>query len=73
MEQKRRCSTAAPSFAWTSRKCTVLDSVALNTFTGTLTSPKAIVPFQIERAMAGVYPHGRGTHLPRPPSRVRRA
>src|SRR4051812_19441021 len=52
LEQIRRCSTFAPSRAWTSWKCTVLDSVAEKSLTGMLTSPKVIVPFQIERGIA---------------------
>src|SRR4051812_2531958 len=52
----RRCSTRLPSFSCTSWKCTVLDSVAEYTFTGTVSSPKAIVPFQIERGFFGTVP-----------------
>src|SRR3954451_21671087 len=54
----RRCSMRLPSSRWTSWKCTVLDSVAEYTFTGTGTRPKAIVPFQIERGamVQGRYP-----------------
>src|SRR4051794_15261135 len=56
-EQNRRCSIFAPSSRWTSRKWTVFDSVAVWSFTGTLMSPKAMVPFQIDRAPIGVaYP-----------------
>src|ERR1700742_4078767 len=53
----RRCSIRPPSVTCTSWKCTVLDSVAVNTFTGTVTRPKAMVPFQSERgATATHYP-----------------
>src|SRR3954453_5983666 len=45
----RRCSIRLPSVTWTSWKCTVFDPVAVNTFTGTVTRPKAMVPFQSER------------------------
>src|SRR3954447_322047 len=54
--QMRRCSMRLPSAAWTSWKCTVLDSVAENTLIGTVTRPKAMVPFQMERAMACACP-----------------
>ena len=47
----------APSSRWTSWKLTVLDSVAVNSFTGTCTSPTETVPFQSERgAMADDLP-----------------
>src|SRR5947209_8420739 len=36
-------------------KRTVLGCVALNSFTGTLTSPKLIAPLQIARAMSVLY------------------
>ncbi len=58
-EQNRRCSMRAPSSRWTSRKETVFDSVAVCSFTGTVISPKAIVPFQIDRAMPSAYPVAR--------------
>src|ERR1044071_9830745 len=54
----RRCSIRLPSLAWTSWKCTVLDSVAEYTLTGTATRPNVIVPFQIERGMSHLYPFG---------------
>src|SRR3954454_7513683 len=44
----RRCSMRLPSASCTSWKCTVLDSVAEKTLIGTVTSPNAIVPFQID-------------------------
>src|SRR3954447_15640860 len=50
----------APSSRWTSWKWTVFDSVAVCSFTGTVISPKAIVPFQIDRAMTLLYPGGPG-------------
>src|SRR3954452_167067 len=46
----------APSSRWTSWKWTVLDSVAVCSLTGTVISPKGIVPFQIDRAMGLPYP-----------------
>src|SRR3954466_12820683 len=55
--QTLRCSIRASSLRWTWWKWIVLDSVAVNTFTGTLTSPKVKVPFHSERAaMAPDYP-----------------
>src|SRR3954469_2922656 len=53
--QTRRCSIRAPSFRWTWWKWMLLDSVAEKTLTGTLTSPKTIVPFQIERGDMAVW------------------
>src|SRR3954447_11983109 len=53
--QIRRCSIRAPSLRWTWWKWMLLDSVAENTFTGTVTSPKTIVPFQIERGAMSVW------------------
>ena len=41
----------APSLRCTSRKRTVLDSIAVYSLTGTVTRPKLIVPFQIERGI----------------------
>ena len=55
--QIRRFTIRQQSFACTSRKWMVCDSVAENTFTGTATRPNEIVPFQIERgAMPESYP-----------------
>ena len=50
--QTLRCSIRASSFRWTWWKWMLLDSCAVNTFTGTLTSPKVSVPFQSERGPA---------------------
>src|SRR3954451_15549082 len=47
---------APPSLTWTSWKWIALSSSAPNTFTGTVTAPNAIAPFQIERGMAAHYP-----------------
>ena len=58
-EQNRRCSMREESSRSTSRKETVFDSVAVCSFTGTVISPKAIVPFQIDRAMPSAYPVAR--------------
>ena len=45
-----------PLPAWNSWKWTSLDSTALNSWTGTFTSPKLREPFQIDLGMAPFYP-----------------
>src|SRR5215207_10437872 len=63
----RRCSIFAPSRTWTSWKEIVCDSVAVNSLIGTLTRPKASVPFQMERgAMPRYFPARPVTIAPRP-------
>src|SRR6478736_2685916 len=53
----------ASSERWTWWKWMLLDSVAVNTFTGTLTIPKVRVPFQSERAAMGTdYPESVEKH-----------
>jgi hypothetical protein len=60
-----------PSSGWTWRKLMSFSSVAEKSFTGIVTSPKEIAPFQIERGMFLVCPIRCRVHsYPRPPARV---